>query len=207
MNMKTKLKRFQANQVKIITLIFAFYIFPPIAITVQLIPYSLRFFLLMAITPLLWFIRPSTVMTNHNLGISRHNLTDSIIAIFPLSVILALSTIVAAVANQPRYDNSGLSVGFYLFYVLVSCPFQEFAYRGYLFPALDILPLQKWGRIILATILYSFLHIIYKDVYIIVFTLITGLIWNIHYDKYRNLASVTVSHIILGVLTIRLGLI
>jgi uncharacterized protein len=205
--MKIKLKEFQANQAKIIALIFAFYIFPPIAITVQLIPYNLRFFLLMSITPLLWFIRPAAIMTNQNLGINRHNLTDSIIAIFPLSLILAVLTMIAAVANQPRYDNSGLSIGFYLFYVLVSCPFQEFAYRGYLFPALDTLSLQKWVRIIIAAILYSFLHIIYKDIYIIVFTFITGLIWNIHYEKYRNLASVTVSHIILGVLTIRLGLI
>lgn len=198
--------RLQSNQIRVISLILTFYVLPPTAIALQMIPFSFRFLLLTVITPLLFFVRPSEAIDNKTLGITKHNLSKSIITIIPITLVLALPIVFVAGVNKPRYDNSDLSIFFYIFYVLISCLFQEFAYRGYLFPALDILPLGKWARIILASVLFSFVHIIYKDIYILLSTLIAGLLWSIHYDKCRNLAGVTVSHAIVGVLTISLGL-
>jgi uncharacterized protein len=205
--MNQPLLRIRAKPIRVVLLIFIFYVFPPAAIVFHLIPFSFRFFLLMAIAPVLFFVRPAAAITNQDFGITRHNLGKSIVAIIPITLGLALLTVVSAAVSPPRYDNSGLSMGFYLFYGLISCPFQEFAYRGYLFPALALLPLGKWARIMIAAVLYSFVHIIYTDTYILCSTLMSGLLWNIHYDKYRNLAGVTFSHVILGVLIIGLGLI
>jgi uncharacterized protein len=205
--MNQSLISIRTKLIRVVLLISIFYIFPPAAIVFHLIPFNLRFFLLMAIAPTLFFVRPAVAITNRDLGITKHNLVESIVAIVPITLSLALLTVASAAVNQPRYDNSSLSMGFYLFYVLISCPFQEFVYRGYLFPALTILPLGKWARMMIAAVLYSFVHIIYADTYILCSTLISGLLWNIHYDKYRNLAGVTISHAILGVLTIGLGLI
>jgi uncharacterized protein len=205
--MNYQITRIQAKQFKVVVLIFAFYVLPPAAIILHLIPFSFRFLLLATVAPLLFFIRPLETISNKELGITRNNLNESIIAIIPITLVLALLTVVSAAVTERRYDNSGLSAFFYVFYVLISCSFQEFAYRGYLFPALDILSFGKWARIILVAVLYSFVHIIYIDVYILLSTLTAGLLWSIHYDRYRNLAGVTISHALLGVLTIGLGLI
>ncbi|MDC0833602.1 CPBP family intramembrane metalloprotease [Geitlerinema sp. CS-897] len=177
------------------------------AIVLHLIPFEFRFILLTAITPILFFLRPSAETKNIDLGLNSHNLSESIVAVMPLTLLMALPIFVIAAAIEPRYDNSELSIFFYIFYILISCPFQEFAYRGYLFTALDILSISRWSKIIVAAILYSFVHIVYRDNYILIFTFISGIIWNIHYEKYRNLVSVAVSHSILGVLTIILKLI
>ncbi|MGB7439857.1 MAG: CPBP family intramembrane glutamic endopeptidase [Coleofasciculaceae cyanobacterium] len=195
------------KRIKTILLILAFYILPPIAIVLNWIPFSFRFILLTSVAPLMFFFRPSNHTKNIDLGITKRKLRESIFAIIPITLLLALPIVILSLLNEPRVDNSGLSIYFYLFYVLISCPFQEFAYRGYLFHSLEILALGKWARIMIAAALYSFVHIVYIDSYIVVSTLLAGILWNIHYDKFRNLASVTLSHSILGTLSIILGLI
>ncbi|NER20845.1 MAG: CPBP family intramembrane metalloprotease [Symploca sp. SIO1C2] len=205
--MTKKLSQINTQDIKIIFLIFAFYLLPPIAIVIKLIPFSVRFILLTFIGLLMFFIRPSQGTSNIDLGITRKNFEKSIYAIIPLTLLLGLPMILLSLVNDPRIDNSELSIYFYLFYVLISCPLQEFAYRGYLFHLLEVLALKKWTRIIIAAALYSFVHIIFVDIYIVIATLLVGILWNIHYDRYRNLASVTLSHSILGVLSILFGLI
>lgn len=199
--------RFQAGKLKILLLIGVFYIFMPAAIVLRLIPFELRFVFLTAVTPILFFLRPSKETRNADLGLTRQDIIKSVIQLIPVTVMLAIPIMVISALIEPRYDNSELTIFFYIFYVMVSCPFQEFVYRGYLFHALDVLQVRKWARIIVAAVLYSFVHIIYADPYILLFTFIAGVFWNIHYDKLRNLSGVTVSHAILGTLTIVLGLI
>jgi membrane protease YdiL (CAAX protease family) len=199
--------RFQAKYVKIFFLIGIFYVLMPAALALRLIPFEWRFILLTAVTPILFFLRPSEQTRNVDLGIENRNINKSIINLMPATFLLTIPITVIAAAHESRYDNSNLTVFFYIFYILVSCPFQEFVYRGYLFHALDILHLKRWSRIIVAAILYSFVHVIYGDPYILLSTFIAGMLWNMHYDMIRNLAGVIVSHAILGVLTITLGLI
>ncbi|MEM6837867.1 MAG: CPBP family intramembrane glutamic endopeptidase [Cyanobacteria bacterium P01_C01_bin.120] len=198
---------FQIRHSKALFLIGIFYVLIPAAIALRFIPFELRFILLMAVTPVLFFLRPSKKTRNVDLGIELKNAIKSIIDLVPITFALAILTVAIAALNEPRYDNSELTIFFYLFYALISCPFQEFVYRGYLFHVLDVLQIGKWARIIVGAILYSFVHIIYADPYILLSTFIVGVLWNIHYDKLRNLAGVTVSHAVLGVLTIVLGLI
>lgn len=205
--MNKLLIKFQAERIKVLLLIGIFFILMPATIALRLIPFEWRFVLLTAITLVLFFLRPTKQTQNTDLGIKRQNTVKSVVEIIPVTVLLAIPIMVIAVVSEPRYDNSGLTVLFYVFYVLLSCPFQEFAYRGYLFHALDILQVRKWQRIAVAAILYSFVHIIYDDPYILLSTFIAGFLWNIYYDVQRNLVGVTFSHAVLGLLTIALGLI
>lgn len=195
------------NQVKVLLVIGIFYVLMPAAIAAQFIPFEWRFILLTSVTPILFFLRPSQQTRNADLGIENQNTVKSIVELIPVTLLLAIPIVVIAAINEPRYDNSELTIFFYLFYVLISCPSQEFVYRGYLFHSLDILQLRKWLRIVVAATLYSFVHVIYGDPYILLTTFIAGVLWNIYYDRLRSLAGVTVSHAILGVLTIALGLI
>ena len=61
--------------------------------------------------------------------------------------------------------------------------------------------------IVLSSLCYSFVHIIYKDVLTCVLTFIIGIIWYMFYKKDKNLCGVTLSHMVLGVATIVLGII
>lgn len=65
----------------------------------------------------------------------------------------------------------------------------------------------KWLWLIASSICYAFVHIIYKDYLTCVITFIIGLIWYPIYRKDYNLFGVILSHIILGILTISLGII
>jgi uncharacterized protein len=203
--MASRLPKHKTEAFKIIIIIFVFYILLPIAILLNIIPFNLRFITLSSVAILLFLIRPSTDTKNIDLGITSQKLGESVVGAIPITLFLALPILVLSAINEPRYDNSSLSILFYVFYVLISCPFQEFAYRGYLLHATEIIGLGKWARIAIAAVLYSFVHIIYRDGYILVFTLMAGIAWNIHYDKFRNIISVTLSHSVLGVLTILLG--
>lgn len=199
--------RLKASRNRVILLLFFLYLLPPTAITLGIIPFGLRFALLTAITPLLFLIRPTKTTTRQQMGITTKGWVRSIVNVIPVTLIIALPMLVLVIMSEPRYDNSGLTMLFYAFYVFISCPFQEFAYRGFLFPALDILKLSKWEKIILAAILYSLVHIIYKDPFVLLFTFVAGLLWNISYEKYRNIVGVVLSHSVLGTISILLGLI
>lgn len=54
---------------------------------------------------------------------------------------------------------------------------------------------------------YAFVHIIYKDILTVILTFIIGLIWYNLYRKDKNLLGVSISHCIIGMITILLGII
>lgn len=197
-----------SKRIRGLAILAIFYVLPPSAITLNLIPFQYRFPLLIAVAPILMLIKPDKETTAADLGVAKKGSLSSLIGVIPITLILLLPLLVFALSSSsPRIDNSSLPALFYLFYIFVSCPLQEFAYRGYLFRLMTILSLNKWSRIIVGALLYSFVHIIYLDGFTLLSTLFAGILWNIHYEKYRNLAGVTVSHIILGTATILLGLI
>lgn len=172
-----------------------------------MLSFESRFVLLLAIVPTLALIRPSQETTLAALGISKKGVTKSIRDIFPgtLLVLLLIAVLDTVVDDRTRIDNSDLSVMFYAFYALISCPAQEFVYRGYLFRLMALLQLSKWSRILLGALLYSAIHLFYLNGWTLLFTLVAGIFWNIYYDKSKNLAGVVVSHIVLGTAMIRFG--
>ncbi|MDF5730392.1 MAG: CPBP family glutamic-type intramembrane protease, partial [Rhizonema sp. PD38] len=62
-------------------------------------------------------------------------------------------------------------------------------------------------QILISSLLYSFVHLIYRDVPTLVFTFIIGLLWGCYYAKFRNLYSIIVSHSLLGAISIQVGLV
>ena len=65
----------------------------------------------------------------------------------------------------------------------------------------------KHSTMLISSSMYAFVHIIYKDILTIVLTFIIGLIWYNLYIKDKNLFGVSISHCIIGVVTIFLGII
>ena len=54
---------------------------------------------------------------------------------------------------------------------------------------------------------FGYVHIIYGDVLTVVIMSIVGLVWYRAYQRSSNLIGVTISHVVLGVMTIALGII
>lgn len=97
---------------------------------------------------------------------------------------------------------------FFLFYVLVSCPAQEFLFRGALFTEMDRAKITNRGwQIALSSILYCFPHVIYHSAITLCAVLLIGIAWSYGFSRYRNFWAVAASHCLLGAVSVLSGLI
>ncbi|BAZ16014.1 abortive infection protein [Calothrix sp. NIES-4071] len=190
---------------KLILIMSLGYILPVLLLYLKIIPFSWRFYLLiltaiatLAITRLYNFSPVELGLTRQRLGISF-----KVIALPTLAFVLLM--LINYMMQRPRIDNSTYQLPFYLFFVGVSSPVQEFLYRGFLFAVFSRAKLAPWLMILLSSLLYSFVHLIYQDVPTLLFTFIIGVLWGIHYVSFRNLYSIILSHSVLGVVAILVG--
>lgn len=95
--------------------------------------------------------------------------------------------------------------GFYLFYIGISSPAQEFLFRASLSHLLTSLLANRHAKVFISSVLYSLVHIIYRDPATLVITFLMGLVWGYSYERYRNLAGVSASHAVLGLISILTG--
>lgn len=142
---------------------------------------------------------------NKDLGITKHNLIKSLKRNSILIIVLIINIIILKLLGINRY-KSDETIWFYIFYIFISCPIQEFLYRG-IFGYFEKIFKKKYVFWFLSSFLYSFVHIIYKDYLTCILTFGMGLIWYFLYKKDYNLFGVCISHIVLGILTIFLGII
>ena len=124
----------------------------------------------------------------------------------PITLLLALLGLILWISDYSRIEVNE-SWFFFLFYILISSPVQEFLYRGALGAFIQKLTDNYIVRMLITSVLYSFVHIIYRDVLTILLTFVIGLIWFRIYDKTKNILGVSVSHAMLGVVTIIAGII
>jgi uncharacterized protein len=97
---------------------------------------------------------------------------------------------------------------FYMFYIFVSCPMQEFVYRSYFFVLLDKVSIvDSRVRICLNALAFSYLHAIYMDWLTIIFTFVIGALWAAIYQRTRNVYGLCLSHAVFGTITILAGLV
>ncbi|MEH2465212.1 CPBP family intramembrane glutamic endopeptidase [Nostoc sp.] len=192
---------------KVILIVGFGYILPVLLIYLELVPFSWRFYILIlaaiAILAIARLYRFSLV----ELGFTKQYLGTSLKAIALPTLASALLMLIHYFIQGPRIDNSAYKWTFYLFFVSVSSPIQEFLYRGFLFGIFSRVKLDIWLQILLSTSLYSFVHLIYRDMPTLLFTFIIGMLWGCHYAKYRNLYSIIISHSLLGVIAILVGLV
>jgi membrane protease YdiL (CAAX protease family) len=91
---------------------------------------------------------------------------------------------------------------------LASCPAQEFACRGFLFAEMTRRGITGAGaQIAVSAVSYAFLHVVYQDWLAFLAPLFIGLAWGAIYRRWPNLWGVVVSHAILGLISIMIGLV
>lgn len=192
---------------KVILISVLGYILPVLLVYLQLVPFSWRFYLLLLAAIAILIITKLYKFSPVELGFTTQNLKPSLNTIALPTLASGLLMVMYYTINGPRLDNSAYPWAFYVFFVIISSPIQEFLYRGFLFGIFTRAKLATWLQILLSTLLYSYVHLIYRDIPTLVFTLVIGLYWGYHYAKYRNIYSVILSHSLLGAIAILVGLV
>lgn len=182
------------------------YILMPIFIYLDIIKFEYKFYLLVIISICVYFILKVIGFKNKELGLSLKNTKKSIKDIMLLTCVMSLICVILYLLNFSRFKSTeGLC--FYIFYIFFSCPTQEFLYRGSLNAMLKYIKVPTNYILVITTFLYSFVHIIYNDILTLIFTFLIGIYWFKKYIKTENIIGVTISHIVLGITTIMLGII
>lgn len=193
------------KDIALLIIILFSYIVIPLCILLFDCLFDIKFIILTVIGLLIFLLFKLFKIPNYYLGITTDNLIISIKRNILLIIILIIIILIAKLFSFNRYNPSE-SMMFYLFYICISCPIQEFLYRG-VFGYFEKIKSSKWLWVVISSICYAFVHIIYKDYLTCILTFTLGIIWYQLYRKDYNLCGVVLSHIILGLLTISLGII
>ena len=189
----------------LLSIILIIYIVFPILIFFNNYLFQMKFYILTILGLIIFIMMKLFKISNKDLGISKDNLLKSIKRNLLLIIACVLIIIIFKLLHVDKYSPDE-TIYFYMFYILISCPLQEFLYRG-VFGYFEKVMGSKYLWVILSSFCYSFVHIIYKDILTCVLTFIIGIIWYLLYRKDYNLMGVSLSHIVLGILTISLGII
>lgn len=193
---------------KIVLLLFIFvvYIGLPLSILFGWIGFDYKFYALTIGGIIVYVVFRLFGFSNSDLGITCQKAKKSILYVLPITILLAIAGIALWVSGFSRITPNEKWT-FFIFYIFISSPIQEFLYRGALESAFEKLRIPYVVRMFSTSILYSFVHIIYRDWLTLVLTFIIGLVWYYCYQKPKNLIGVSISHAVLGVVTIVAGII
>mgnify|MGYP005857259377 CR=1 FL=1 len=193
---------------KLLTEVFVIYYLPVLLILFNIIPFEFRFGMLVIITSILIVYSLIRKKSLKSLGIRLDNLKQSLILNLSYSAIFVLLMLTLYYLNMIREPTLPKWSMFFLFYVFISSPSQEFLYRSYLFNLFDHYKIKSnYTRVLFSSFTYAFLHLIYLDFTTFLTPFLIGIGWGIIYQKYPNLIGVSISHAILGVVSILVGLI
>lgn len=203
-----KLKLCQIGILRFVSLMLFAFCAPVILIWSGFIPFKYRFhasFLLLAVFILFSFIRRHGF---RELGFRTDNLKGSILSNLVFCAAGAIGLFFTYKAGFLRSNNDHLLPYIYAIYVLFLGPVQEIVFRGILFAEMKKIRVNdyRWA-ILVSTISFCFLHLIYRHPPMLVITFISGLVWGLIYSKWPNIWGVSLSHSILGALAIFLGVI
>lgn len=192
------------NILKLVVLFI--YIGLPFLIFIGLIPFDYKFYTLTIGGIIVYAIMKVLGFKNRELGIKEESAWQSIRDVFPVTFLFVIIGLLMYQFGYTQRFEINENLAFFLFYVFISCPIQELLYRGVL-TSIGCGKFSNTGLVIVSSFLYSYIHIIYHDFLTLVITFMIGVIWHFAYLKTNNLIGVTISHIILGILTISIGFI
>jgi membrane protease YdiL (CAAX protease family) len=74
---------------------------------------------------------------------------------------------------------------------------EELIFRGYLIPRLQLFFKDIRYPIIISALLFSFGHLGYQTMFYVLYTLVGGIIFGYHYQKYHNIKVLIICHFLL----------
>lgn len=184
------------------------YVLPPLLLWSGAIPHEYRFHTLLTMTALMSVYAFARGHTTRELGFRTDTLKGSLAWNGCVTLLLAACMFAAYSAGMIREPTRPKWEHFYLFYVIVSSPAQEFLFRSLPFAEMDRARLLRPpARVLLSSAVYCFAHVFYGDLITLAVTLSMGVVWGIIYHKHPNFWGVMLSHAALGVMSIEVGII
>lgn len=188
-------------------IVAAFYI-PPLLIYFGLIPFASRHVVLVAVAAALAVLAWQRGTSARDLGLRTDNLRPALAVNAALALGVGSALLAVWWLGLMRGPRAVDWWWFAPFYVLVSCPAQELACRGFLFAEMNRRGITGAGaQIAISAVSYAFLHIVYKDWLAFLAPLVIGVVWGAIYRRWPNLWCVVGSHAILGLISIMIGLV
>jgi hypothetical protein len=184
------------------------YILPVLFLLAGIIPFAYRFHTLLISSFIIGLLALLQGYSLKDLGIKNDVFIPSIKWNIVLLILLAIPMLIICMAGAIRQPDIPEWAWFFVFYVLVSSPIQEFAFRGFLFAIMRHAGIMNSAYLILnSALIYCIAHIFYQDILTTVVTFVMGIIWGYLYYKYPNIWGVSLSHAVLGALAILVGII
>ena len=184
--------------------LFLLFILPIVFLIPEKIPSLLKGATLILVIAITVFISIKEKLSAKELGFRTDNLKQSFVpyGVFTLTAVLVVILLSNLLHKQPLsqwWTYSHLQWGF-----LPISFVQEFIYRSFAQTKLQKIMKPIWA-ILVATILYSFIHVLWKDPLILALSFAGGIGFGYLWYKYPNLYLLTISHAILNFLIIYLG--
>jgi len=199
--------KFRTNVRDTVLLLVLGYYLPVILIWLDILTFRPRYVILEFMTVVFILYAWRKKKSLKDLGIRTDTLKSSLLWNGIISIVITIIILFFYFSGKIRPQTEKIVIGFYIFYVLLSSPSQEFIYRGLLFNELNNLSSKTFFQIIFSAFTYSFLHIIFNDLITIFVTLFMGIVWGIIYYFRPNLIGVSMSHAILGLVSLIVGLV
>lgn len=94
------------------------------------------------------------------------------------------------------------NLALFIFTALTAGITEELIFRGYLLPRLQFLINNKWAAIFISSLFFGLAHFTYNDITRMLFPFIIGIVFSIHYSKYKSLIALIICHIIIDLILI-----
>lgn len=179
--------------------IFLFFIFPVILLYLRIVPVKYRFTVLTLVsTAVLWVVIQEQ-WTLESLGIRTDNLSQTVTPYIIFAILGAIVVIaLAKYLHRKPLDNWWTKSHFLFLFIPISV-LQEFAFRGFLMPKLAEVFTSPSLVILINSLLFSFLHIIYPNQKLLLpVAFLGGLGFAGMYYFYPNLILISLAHMVVN---------
>lgn len=146
--------------------------------------------------------RIDTGLTNNNLkkalyatGLSTFLM---LVLMFIAKYITPKSLVVEAFSDLFSANIPAPKLLFAFLYNVLSVPVQEYIFRGYFISRSEYVSTNKVFLVIWSAFVFSFVHLQFDNAFLLIGTLLMGILYAMNFLKYRNLYVLILSHAILG---------
>lgn len=188
--------------------VFLIFVLPVFLIQLKLVPTRLRFLLLVVVLLASLVLSYFEKLSFFQLGIRSDNFNISIIPYTLLTIVgLVFIILVAKWLNFQPVLNWRKSPHFQYMFIILSVA-QEFLYRSFLMIKLEVLINSPFLIIMLNTLLFTYLHVIYPNkITNLAISFTGGLAFATIYYFYPNLILISLSHSVLNFAVVYYGLV